>query len=76
MIDTIEIGKCQGCKTTMYNVNRMDDELKKSMRNYGINSVPTVIIDGKIKVVGIPDFPWVCGDDLYIMLKQKYPLRR
>lgn len=60
----------------MYNVNRMDDDLKRRMRDYGINSVPTVIIDGEIKFVGIPDFPWICGDDLYRMLKQKYPLRR
>ena len=76
MMDTIEIGKCEGCKMNVYNVNRMDDELKRKMRNYGVNSVPTVIIDSKIKVVGIPDFPWICGDDLFRMLKQKYPLTR
>jgi predicted DsbA family dithiol-disulfide isomerase len=31
------------------------------MRDYGVKAVPTTIIDGKIKVVGIPDFPWICG---------------
>ncbi len=76
MIDTIEMGKCQECKMIVYNVNSMDDELKRRMRDYGINSVPAVIIDGEIKFVGMPDFPWICGDDLYRMLKQKYALRR
>ncbi len=32
------------------------------MRDYGVNSVPTTVIDGKIKVVGVPDFPWICED--------------
>jgi hypothetical protein len=43
---------------------------------HGIKAVPTTIIDGTIKVVGIPDFPWICGDDLYKKLKNEYPLKR
>ncbi len=39
----------------------MSDDIKKKMKEYGITSVPTTIIDGNIKVVGIPDFPWICG---------------
>jgi hypothetical protein len=46
------------------------------MKEYGITSVPTTIIDGSIKVVGIPDFPWICVDDLYLKLKREYPLKR
>jgi predicted DsbA family dithiol-disulfide isomerase len=34
----------------------MTDEIKAKMKEYGINAVPTTIIDGKIKAVGIPDF--------------------
>jgi hypothetical protein len=41
----------------------MSNELKLKMRDYDVKAVPTSIIDGNIKVVGIPDFPWVCGDD-------------
>lgn len=44
------------------------------MRDYGVSSVPTTVIDGDIKVVGIPDFPWICGDGLYQKLKSEYPL--
>ncbi len=49
-------------------------EANIKMKNYEIKSVLTVVIDGKIKMVGIPDFPWICSDDLYRRLEKKYPL--
>jgi hypothetical protein len=67
--DDIQIGKCEGC-------NNMTEEIKVKMRDYGVKAVPTTVIDGNIKVVGIPDFPWICGDDLYKKLKNDYPLKR
>lgn len=73
--DDVEIGKCEGCSQTVYDVNNMTEEVNVKMRDYGIKAVPTTIIDGKIKVVGIPDFPWVCGEELYRKLKQEYPLK-
>ena len=54
----------------------MTEEIKVKMRDYGVKAVPTTIIDGNIKVVGIPDFPWIYGEDLYKKLKNKYPLKR
>jgi protein-disulfide isomerase len=72
--DDIEIGRCEDCSQTVYDINNMTDEIKVKMKEYGVNAMPTTIIDGKIKVVGIPDFPWICGDDLYKKLKQEYPL--
>jgi Thioredoxin domain len=44
------------------------------MKEYDVKAVPTTIIDGKIKVVGVPDVPWICGDDLYKKIKREYPL--
>lgn len=72
--DDIQIGKCQGCNQTVYDINNMTDDIKKKMKKYGITSVPTTIIDGSVKVVGIPDFPWICGGELYQKLKRQYPL--
>ena len=57
-------------------MNKMTEEVKRKMKVYGITSVPTTIIDGSIKVVGIPDFPWICGEDLYLKLRREYPLKR
>ena len=59
---------------TVYDVNNITDEIKVKMKEYGIKAVPTTTIDGEIKVVGIPDFPWICGNDLYKKLKRDYPL--
>ena len=73
--DDIEIGKCEGCNQIIYNVNEMTNDLKLKMKEYSVKAVPTTIIYGEIKVVGIPDFPWVCGDDLYTKLKKDYPLK-
>jgi len=72
--DDIEIGNCEGCSQTVYDVNNMTEGIKVKMKDYGVKAVPTTIIDGKIKIVGIPNFPWICGEDLYRKLKQKYPL--
>ena len=53
----------------------MTSDVKLKMKEYGVKAVPTTIIDGKIKVVGIPDFPWICGDDLFKKLKREHPLK-
>jgi protein-disulfide isomerase len=55
----------KGCNQIVYDVNNMTEEIKVKMRDYGVKAVPTTIIDGNIKVVGIPDFPWISGEDLY-----------
>ena len=75
VIDTVSVGKCADCNMIIHDTNKMDDKLKHVMKQYGVSSVPTVVIDGSIKVVGIPDFPWICGDDLYKFLKQRYKLK-
>ncbi len=73
--DEIEIGKCKGCSQIIYDVNNMTDKIRLKMKEYDVKAVPTTIIDGEIKFVGTPDFPWICGDDLYKKLKSNYPLR-
>lgn len=74
IIDDIEVGKCEGCNQIVYNVNKMTEEIKIKMRDYGVKAIPMTVIDGSIKVVGMPDFPWICGDDLYAKLKQSIVL--
>jgi hypothetical protein len=68
--DDIEVGKCEGCNQIVYDVNNTTEEIKLKMKEYGIKVVPTTVIDGNIKVVGISDFPWICGDDLYNELRK------
>ena len=75
--DDIQIGKCIGCNQIVYDIsNNMNEEVKMKMKNYGVKAVPTTIIDGKTKVVGIPDFPWICGEDLYKKLRSEISIER
>jgi predicted DsbA family dithiol-disulfide isomerase len=55
--EDIQIGKFAGCDQTVYDINNMTEEIKIKIKEYGVKAVPTTIIDSKIKVVGIPDFP-------------------
>ena len=73
--DDIEIGKCEGCNQIVYDVNNMTEEIKVKMKDYGVKAVPTTIIDGKIKIIGIPDFPWICGEDLYKKLVREHSFK-
>jgi predicted DsbA family dithiol-disulfide isomerase len=44
----------KGCNQKVYDINNMTEGIKVKMRDYGIKAVPTTVIDGNIKVVGIP----------------------
>jgi hypothetical protein len=44
------------------------------MKKYGVKVVSTTIIDGSIRIEGIPDFPWICGEDLFQKLERDYRL--
>ena len=73
--DDIQIGKCEGCNQIIYDVNNMTKEIKVKMRDYDVKAVPTTVIDVNIKVIGIPDFPWIYGEDLYTKLKRDYSIK-
>jgi hypothetical protein len=72
--EIIEIGKCKDCIMEILDVK--DPKNRKLLRQYAINAVPSIVIDARIKVVGVPNFPWFCGDEFYRMLERKYPLNR
>jgi len=73
VVDIVTIGKCAGCQMDIINVK---DQKDRRLAEYGITSVPSIVIDGRIKVVGIPNFPWFCGDEFYKTLEEKYSLVR
>jgi hypothetical protein len=76
IIEDIEIGRCEGCKQKVYDLNNMTEDIKSKMKNYGVKALPTTIIDGNIKIEGIPDFPWICGEDLFQKLKHDYTFNK
>ncbi len=72
VVDEIEAGKCAGCELKVWN---MSENLELS-RKYGVRVVPTVIIDGEVKIEGRPDIPFVCSEETYLYFKDRYSLRR
>ncbi|MDH2900628.1 MAG: thioredoxin family protein [archaeon] len=71
-VQAVEVGKCKECDLEVLDINLPENAQKIKM--YDIVAVPTIIIDDKIKVVGVPQFAWFCGDEFYNMLEKKYPL--
>ncbi|MDV3277158.1 MAG: thioredoxin family protein [Nitrososphaerales archaeon] len=72
-VDTVELGKCKDCKAKVIDVG--DRRNSRLVKKFGITAVPSIVIDERIKVVGLPNFPWFCGDGFYKMLEEKYPLK-
>ena len=68
----IEIIKNPECTQIIHDVNSTDKETKTKMEKYGIKAVPTIVVDGKYKVVGVPDFSMRCGDELFRRLEKDY----
>ncbi|MBI2583347.1 MAG: thioredoxin family protein [Candidatus Aenigmarchaeota archaeon] len=71
-LDELVIGKCAGCELTEHSMNSREG--MKRAEKCGVKVVPTVIIDGRIKIEGRPDFPLICSDELYEFLRKNYPL--
>ncbi len=74
-INIIEAGKCYGCKLIIYDLNNVNDEIRKKIKEYKINSVPTIIIDKKIKIIGLPNFSWICDDEFYNYLEKNFSIK-
>jgi len=70
VVDEIEAGKCASCTLTIYDLTRNIGLAKE----YGIRVVPTVMIDGEVKIEGKPDIPFICSDETYALFKKRYPL--
>lgn len=69
-MDEIEAGKCAGCQLVVLNIS----ESMVLAKRYGVKVIPTVIIDGEVKIEGRPDIPFVCSEETYTHYKQRYPL--
>ncbi|MFQ5803394.1 MAG: thioredoxin family protein [Candidatus Methylomirabilales bacterium] len=74
VLTAVEVGKCANCLLLERNLAQDFPAHKEAVRRYGVRSVPTIVIDGQIKVEGKPDFPWMCGDEFYEFLLRRCPL--
>ena len=75
-LDLIEIGKCGKCELVERNLAREPEQHREAAARYGVRVLPTIVVDGRFKVEGSPDFPWVCSDELLRLLEEHYSIRR
>lgn len=73
-LTAVETGKCADCEMIERNLAREPEAHAEAARRYGVRAVPTIVVDGRIKVEGTPDFPWICSDEFYRRLEARYPL--
>lgn len=69
VVDEVEAGNCAGCQLTFHNLS---DESAMA-RKYGVRVVPTVVIDGEVKIEGRPDIPLVGSEETYAYFRQRCP---
>ncbi len=72
-VEIVEVGKCKDC--VMETLDIRASKNRELARRYAISAVPSIVIDGRIKVTGVPDFPWFCGEEFYRLLERRYPLK-
>lgn len=73
-LEAVETGKCGTCQLIERNLEEEFAANEEAARRYGVRAVPTIVIDERIKVEGMPNLPWMCSDDFYRTLEQQYPL--
>lgn len=74
-LEIVEVGKCASCVLIERDLEAEFEAHAELGRRYGVRAVPTIVVDGRIKVEGVPDFPWFCGDEFFAWLERNYPLR-
>ena len=75
VLDIVEVGKCASCVMIERNLARETKAHAALLRKYRIQAVPTIVVDGRIKVEGKPDFAWICGDKFFAWLERHYPMQ-
>lgn len=72
VVKEIEAGKCVGCQLIVHSMS----ESMGLAEQYGVRVVPTVVIDGEVKIEGRADVPFVCSEETYAYFRENYPLKR
>ncbi len=68
----VEVGMCASCTLILRDLSHGEEAHREKAEAYGVRMVPTIIVDGRIKVEGVPDFDWMCGDEFYAFLEARY----
>jgi predicted DsbA family dithiol-disulfide isomerase len=48
----VERAKCDECTLTTYDLVKGGDDIERKAEAYGVTSCPTIVVDGKVAIVG------------------------
>jgi hypothetical protein len=65
-------GEVAGCSLEVYDLTKRYEELAAKLKQYRIRCVPTLVIDGRIKLEGKPEFVLICDEEMYRFLEERY----
>lgn len=65
-------GEVAGCSLEVYDLTKRYEELAAKLKQYRIRCVPTLVIDGRIKLEGKPEFALICDEEMYRFLEERY----
>lgn len=71
----VTVGKCAGCSLELYDLTKRYAEVADKVREYRVRCVPTLVIDGRIKIEGKPQFALICDEETYRFLEENYAMR-
>jgi glutaredoxin len=74
VLKAITVGKCAGCSLEVYDLTKRYEELAAKLKQYRIRCVPTLVIDGRIKLEGKPEFALICDEEMYRFLEERYSM--
>jgi len=69
------LGKCAGCRLVIRDLTRPKEEDLAKAKEYRIRAVPTLVINGRIRVTGVPEGPFLCSPETYRELERLYSFR-
>jgi len=73
--DMLLVGKCAGCNLQIYDLSKDYERVLPKLNQYRVKAVPTVVIDGRIKIEGLPEFTFICSEELYSWLEREFSFR-
>ncbi len=74
MLKTVTVGKCADCSLEVYDLTKGHEEVAAKLKQYRIRCVPTLVIDGRIKLEGKPEFVLICDEEMYRLLQERYSM--
>lgn len=70
------MGKCAKCVMEVHDLNSGSAKVRLRAGQFNIKAAPSIIIDEKIKIEGVPGFGFMCSEPFYQWLEANFSMDR